>query len=307
MIELQNTKIVIRESLAHFCPIGVDWCNGLGKLGYYKTQLISQPGQLYTLSPEVDIFINLMDITDPDVDYYIKKLKKEKPESKVLSTLAHPLTKLEQYFGLVDYWFECGNAFPAYEEWFKVRGQKFISIAGATTPELFPHESILESDKVDFAFIGQFGGTGHGDRDQDKYLYPLIDNPELTSHLFGFGYKNNPVRRIHYNELYKVFNRTKVNINFHYPFQKNEHIVINKRAFDIAATGNFQLVDHPLYEELTGIKAYPDPKEFIDAFYYYKDKPEERAEITQKAKEVVLEKHTWEVRMKTLLDEVYYL
>jgi spore maturation protein CgeB len=304
MIVFPNIKIIIREDLAHFSPIGVDWYNGLKDAGY-DTTLIPDRQSLFTLDTNIDVFINMMDITDPDVEYYVKKLKSDNPKIKILSTVAHPFEKQEAYFDYVDYWFDCGLSHPIYDKWFKSRSQKFISVLEAGNPKLFYKLNVDENAKRDFSFIGQFGNRGHGDRDEDKYLYPLMDDINLTNYTYGFAYKDKPAQYIKYSNLNQVFNFTKINLNFHYPAQKSEKTVINKRTFDIAVSGNFQLCDHIQYFDIFGFKSFNDGNSYIDAFYFYKDNPDERKWIAEQIQKVALEEHTWEVRMKQLIYEIY--
>lgn len=307
MTDLKNIKILIREDLSHFSPIGLDWYRGFEELGC-DVRLIDNRESLYHINSKVDLFINLMDITDNDVSFYIKNLKENYQQTMVLSTVAKPVEKQEIYFKYVDFWFDCGYSHPYYDEWYGSRGQKFISILEAANNKLFYKIVFDEEKKKDFSFIGQFGNRGHGYRCEDMYLYPLIDNHALSHNLYGFQYRHIPKRNIEYSNINEIFNKTKVNLNFHYQENKlNEKTVITRRTFDIAASGNFQLVDHPKYEELTGIKTYPNPKEYIDAFYYYLNNPTERNEISNKAKSIILEKHTWKIRMENLLNELYNL
>ena len=307
MTEYKQYNIVIRESPNHFSPIGVDWWKGFNALKH-KTTIVYNNNDLYQHDCNIDLFVNMMDITDPDVTYYINLLKKINPTAKVVSTVVRPLDKLIKYFDLVDLWFDCGYKHPYYEEWFTDNNQRFLSVLEATDDTCFFKGSIEDESYIrDYSFIGQFGQRGHGYRCEDKYLYPLIDNNALTSYLFGFEYKHIPLQHINYIDVNTIFNCTKINLNFHYLDQKNDKLVLNKRTFDIAASGNFQLIDHPLYEDLFGLKAYPNHMDYIDAFYYYLARPEERNLIALQAQKIVLNKHTWSVRMKNLLNDVYNL
>lgn len=297
-------KIVVRETGDHHSPIGYDWYLGFIEAGC-DVALIKNAATLKDCPTDVDVYVDLVDVENEHALTYVKRLKRDNPASKVLATVLHPLDRQEKCFDYVDYWFDCGYEHPLYQEWHTSRGQKFISVLEGTNPKLFYKGEAEQSHIRDFSFIGQFGIFGHGYRGEDQYLFPLVDDARLTHYLYGFEYKHIPLKRINYAEANIVYNLSKINLNFHYPEQKTIKTVINKRTFDIAGSGNFQLVDHPKFEELTGIKVYPDPKEYREAFHYYLNKPEERNEIASRAQQIILENHTWEVRMKTLLNELY--
>lgn len=305
-MNVSSFKIVIREDLAHFSPIGVDWYNAFRRLGY-DIKLISDRTSLLTYTTDIDLFINMMGIEDADVASFVSRLKRDNPKCIILSTVAHPLERQEAYFDYVDCWFDCGYDHPFYQHWYGSRGQKFLSVMEAADTDLFFKGEVEESYMHDFSFIGQFGQRGHGYRGEDQYLYPFIDDQKLTNYLFGFSYKHVAMQHVPYAEVNTVYNCSRINLNFHYPEQKTTKTVINRRTFDIAASGNFQLVDHPKFEQLTGIKTYQDPKDYRDAFYYYLNNPTERYQVANNAQQIILESHTWDVRMKTLLNELHNL
>lgn len=304
MEDLIKYKIIIRETGDHHSPIGYDWYLGFIEAGC-DVALVKSAATLRDCPTDVDVYVDMVDIEDPHALAYAKRLKEDNPKSKVLAAVLHPLDKQEKCFDYVDYWFDCGYEHLMYNEWYGSRGQKFLSVLEGTNPKLFYKGEVDQSDVRDFSFIGQFGIHGHGYRGEDQYLFPLIDDTKLTNYLYGFGYKNHPLQHINYTQTNIIYNSTKINLNFHYPEQKTTKTVINKRTFDIAGSGNFQLIDHPKFEELTGIKAYSDPKEYRDAFYYYVDKPEKRNEVASRAQQIILEKHTWKVRMEDLLNKIY--
>jgi hypothetical protein len=297
---MKPTKIVIREDLDHFSPVGVDWLKGFTKAGY-DAILVSRDSELVNI--EADLFINMSNI-HTNIEY-IRQIKAKNPTTYVLCTVLKPLEKLEPYFNYVDCWFDLGAYHPYYQEWFESRDQKFISVLEASDPEELYDLKIPNSQKTDFSFVGQFGNTGHGYRHEDLYLYPFIDDSTLSHNLFGFSYKTVPYRRVNFKDINLVYNNSIINVNFHYSFQKYENVVLNRRTFHVAMSGNFQLIDHPNYPDLFNeLPSYPDPKDFREAFYYYRNNEEERSKITKQAQEWALKHHTWEVRMNELLKTI---
>lgn len=306
MKELQPLNIIVRESLDHFTPIGKDWYEGFKKAGHNVT-LVSNKQELFNTSADsIDIFVNMVTVDDPDVGVFLCKLKERNSKAITLSTVHNTLEKHENWFDVVDFWFDCGYSHPVYEEWFGSRQQNFISVLEATNLDTFHKIHNTQLQERDYSFIGQFGERGHGFRDQDKYLFPFVEDSSIKGYLFGFEYRPYvAMQHIRYSDLNLVYNASKVNLNFHYARQKNEVLVLNKRTFDIAASGNFQLVDHPLYTQLLGLPHYSDPKEYWEAFYYYLNNEKERSVVVEKALQEVRKNHTWEVRMINLIKQVY--
>jgi hypothetical protein len=303
MKDLTQLRVVIREDLNHFTPIGAEWYRGFKELGV-QVELVNSSAALVNTSAEVDLFINHCSISSVEELNYIKRVRTVNSQAVTMSTVTRPLESLIPFFSFVDIWFDNGYDHPEQREWFTRHSQQFISVMEASSKGSF--FKLEDVNKVnDLSFIGQFGDRGHGYRGQDRFLYPLLDNQQLKSALYGVSYKHITAQYIQHSDVNLVFNQTKVNLNFHYPEQKLSKVVMNKRTFDICASGNFQLVDHPLYEQLIGEKSYSNPEEYVEAFYYYLNNPEERERVALRAQQKVLQEHTWKVRMNELIKKVY--
>lgn len=109
-----------------------------------------------------------------------------------------------------------------------------------------------------------------------------------------------------------IYNATRINLNLHSSVQSKELVpsgdFVNPRTFELASIGAFQLVDQralmsELFEE--GMLAtFRDAAEMQEKIAYYLNKPEERDAMTAKARQCVLERHTYQHRMQHLLDFV---
>ncbi|WP_035244499.1 CgeB family protein [Desulfonatronovibrio hydrogenovorans] len=117
-------------------------------------------------------------------------------------------------------------------------------------------------------------------------------------------------RRISSEECVKIFNASKINLNLHSTMDQNQLVgqgdFVNPRTFELASCAAFQLVDRrglmdELFrdDELAFFSDMADLREKID---YYLARPEDRALMAAKARKRVQSEHTYEHRMKTLVD-----
>ena len=116
--------------------------------------------------------------------------------------------------------------------------------------------------------------------------------------------------RIDPEEVVRIFNATKINLNLHSSVQDKDLVpggdFVNPRTFELAACGAFQLVDRrglmpDLFadDELVTFGSMDELRELIGR--YLSDEAE-RAAMAQRARVRVLEEHTYQARMATLLD-----
>lgn len=120
-------------------------------------------------------------------------------------------------------------------------------------------------------------------------------------------------RRIPTEETALVFNAAKVNLNLHSSVFSNsidrEGNFLNPRTFEIAACGAFQLVDnrHPLSRHFEpGIEAavFEDEQDLRSKIDFYLERPHLRKEIAEKGRARVIREHTYEHRMRELVDVI---
>ena len=114
-------------------------------------------------------------------------------------------------------------------------------------------------------------------------------------------------------EAARYYNTTKICLNSHRPYdlKENQNAIglmnhsINNRTFDIAACGAFQLIsnmeDLPRYfTKNKDIVAFDSKNECLQLIEYYIKEAHQRQEIAQKAKQKVLNGHTFSHRIQTI-------
>jgi spore maturation protein CgeB len=99
----------------------------------------------------------------------------------------------------------------------------------------------------------------------------------------------------------------KININTLHP---GEVIGLNARTFETAGIGGFQMIHWrpglaDLFEDGKEIISFNNFNELIEKINYYLDKPEEREKIAKAGQVRAYRDHTYELRLKLLLDTVF--
>ncbi len=116
--------------------------------------------------------------------------------------------------------------------------------------------------------------------------------------------------RISAEDAVTIYNATKININLHSSVQSMELVpagdFVNPRTFELAAIGAFQVVDKRslmadlFSEDMLGL--FSNIEEMHEKINYYLAHDQEREIIAKSARLHVLENHTYEHRMQSLLD-----
>ena len=232
--------------------------------------------------------------------------KKLNPDSKIVFVCHGYKDWYKQIEEYVSLWVEHSFKHLITKEQFESRGLKiaFIPLA-ANEDTFFP---IGTKRIFDISFIGQFGSKGHGERDEQYFLFPAID--KYDGIFGGFSYKGQQFPPVPHSSLNDVYNICKINLNFHYPAQKDDcpkdittYLDFNGRVFEIAMSGNFQLCD-AAYTMDIGFKdaiIVGDKTTWMDMIEYYLKNDDKREECARKSREIALDKHTWKQRMSELL------
>ncbi len=117
-------------------------------------------------------------------------------------------------------------------------------------------------------------------------------------------------QRIETEEVIKIYNATKININLHSsPYHKDINPYgdfVNPRTFEIACCGAFQLVDKReeiphLFEVGKEIICFESIGDLREKIHYYLKNRDERIEIAVRARQRVLNEHTYDKRMEEML------
>jgi hypothetical protein len=251
----------------------------------------------------VDLLI-VHDVSDAVANDIIA-YKKSYPQTKVaiLTCTYEPhFDKLKPY---VDLWFNLSIKNSYLEHQFGSRGMKFANVQLAAHPEYsFP---IPGPKEYDVSFFGQIGAQGHGYRDEDKYLCPVIQKG--YNGIFG-GFV--PFPAVPHAKLNEYYNKTKVNLNFHYSNQKVEsptdplsRIELNGRVFELALSGNFQMCDHPMVKKYFGDTIpFVESHNWLKMLEYFLNSEAERNFLAADARKIALEHHTYKHRCQQILKEL---
>lgn len=111
---------------------------------------------------------------------------------------------------------------------------------------------------------------------------------------------------IYHDEVVKFYNSAKINININAWYN---YIVsgVSLRVFDIPACGGFLLTDFveelpELYKLPEEMETFKTQDEFMDKIKYYLKNDSKRKKISENGYRRVITDHTYEIRMKQLLD-----
>jgi len=118
--------------------------------------------------------------------------------------------------------------------------------------------------------------------------------------------------RIEPEEAVKIFNATRINLNLHSSVRADRLIshgdFVNPRTFELAACGAFQLTDpRSLMPELFAdgeLAVFTSMDALREAIAHYLAHPDERMGMAAKARARVLADHTYQHRMRVLVDTI---
>lgn len=107
----------------------------------------------------------------------------------------------------------------------------------------------------------------------------------------------------YYDELPHFYPLSKINFNCTSMQMKG---AVNQRVFDVPACGGFVLTDHreqmeELFEPNKEIIFYRSIEEIKELVCHFLDRPSERARVSREARKRILAQHTYEHRLKTIL------
>lgn len=295
-------KAIVYEGFQHFVPTGEGWAKGLEDLGFTVYRLPNHSYGLDEVDEEVDLVI-VHDVNER-VANGIHSYKSTFPLSKIAvltSTYENCYNNLQKD---VDLWFNLSIRNTYLSKVFGDKGMKFVPISLASHKDYSFPMNLKRT--FDVSFIGQIGSQGHGYRNEDQYLFPVIEKG--YNGIYG-GFKG--FAPIHHSKLNEVYNKTKVNLNFHYSNQKVEsetdpmsRIEFNGRVFEIAMSGNFQISDHPFISEIFEDSIpYVTPEKWIDTIDYYLENELERNKLARDAYYIAMNKHTYACRATQILKE----
>lgn len=224
----------------------------------------------------------------------------------------------------LDYW---RYLFPHYDYLFVIQKGEFIKhiketirkpvhyLPLAASPDIHRPLELTEDEASEYGSDVSFVGAGYKNR--REFFTGLIDYDlkiwgnewDLNSPLGRFIQREG--RRVSTGDIVKIFNASKININLHssavHSGVDTFGDFINPRTFEIAACRAFQIVDmrqtlsefFDIGKEIETFKSLNELRKKID---YYLSHPEERVEIAEAGYKRVVENHTYEIRLKEMID-----
>lgn len=294
----------------------------LSNLRITRSQPIGKDSELSSTGLRNARLIKTVKETKPDLvfiirgaDFYPETLIKIKNENKVKLVCwwmegSSDIEKSAEKASYYDFYFI--NSRYAVKEHIK-RGIKNCLYLPLGADTEFHRKLSLTNDnryKCDIGFVGAW------DLNRQIVLQDLVDMDNVN--ILGPKWrkrnsKNKEMLRIIkgeglYNEdIVNFFNTTKINININLRQNHNIPSGANLRTFEVTACGGFLLTD--FVEELPELFRIPDEievfnskDEFIDKIKYYIKNDSIREKIAENGYRRVIANHTYEIRMKQLLD-----
>lgn len=188
-------------------------------------------------------------------------------------------------------------------------------------PEIHRPVCLSEQEQRQFSsdvcFIGGVSKRFHSAR-RAMLEYLVEQCPELEIKLWG-GYREHvvgsPLMKVWQGQVWgedqvKALNATKIGLNFHVDHQSGElDRGLNLRAFELAACRVFQLLQRvpsvsEFFEEDKEVVCFDTKEEMVDKIRYYLKNEEARQRIAQAAYERALREHTWQCRVRQMVNVI---
>jgi len=292
-------KIAVFDTNNHPTPILKEWGYGFLDLGH---EVDFYPTEHYTISVCITKTYDLIVYVGNINIHEFELLKQHNPNVKIVVAADAVQSHYNQLKGLVEFFITTQHECPTLAKQFNEIGFDLKHVPLAGNNHLFYPRDIEE--QFDICFIGTLA---HGYREEDKYLYPFID--KYNFFLAGMRYKNFGVPFLAYDQANEIRNKSKININFHYDYQRfgegnpTDRVDLNQSVYNIALTGAFQICDHHLVSELfDGSIIVADSSQWPELIEYYIHNDVERNALAKRSYEIAIEKHTWKARMQEFLE-----
>jgi spore maturation protein CgeB len=198
-----------------------------------------------------------------------------------------------------------------------VGGKRVHYLPLACDPFIHKKINVSEEEKEIFGSTMSFVGAGYNNR---RYVFSKYARDDFK--IWGTEWPDvvpfshmvqRSGARVSVEDYTKVFNCSLININLHSSHEKNgvdpTGDFVNPRTFELAACKAFQLVDkRSLLSDLFNndeIATFETENELREKIDYFSAKPEERNSYIEKSYKKVIEKHTYQQRIKSILEYVY--
>jgi spore maturation protein CgeB len=193
----------------------------------------------------------------------------------------------------------------------------YLPLAASTA-----HHRVVDlTDEERREYGSQISFVGAGYRNRREFFLGLVD---LDLKIWGNEWDlKSPLKRciqregarVGIEEMVKIFNASSINLNLHSSSVHNgpepDGDFVNPRTFEIPACGGFQLVDErkllpELFKVGEEVICFSEVDDLRKKIRYYLDHPDEREDIARAAMERVLREHTYEERMKEMIEFIVH-
>jgi len=229
-------------------------------------------------------------------------------------------------FRFMDYWKKTARH---YDYFFTIQKGEFnqeLQEAGVHNYHYLPmaafpdeHKPVDLSDEEIQCYGSDVSFAGAGYYNRKDFLKGLLDfdlkiwgtDWDLTSALGNAVQRRGA--RVSTEEMVNIFNAARININLHSStYHKGINPFgdfLNPRTFEIMSCGGFQLVDRRscldgMFDEGKEIVVFDSLDDLREKVRYYLDRPEERQDMAARGRERILQHHTYEHRMREMLEYV---
>ncbi|MBQ4132973.1 MAG: glycosyltransferase [Desulfovibrionaceae bacterium] len=202
---------------------------------------------------------------------------------------------------------------PILEELEKLGVNSFY-LPMAALPDFHRQEKLSALDKNRFGSDLSFMGAGYPNR---RVAFRQLVNYDFK--IWGTEWDAEPAlapfvqlsgARISPEDCVKIYNASKINLNLHSSVQSNRLVThgdfVNPRTFELAGCAAFQLTDaRSLLPELFDpeeLATFGSMEELLDLIPYYLNNDAKRLEMARAARARVLREHTYQQRMRTMLE-----
>lgn len=321
-----------RRILQSACAIGDAYSSGLRRLGCEAVDVIvnaDRMQQRWANEHRLDLTGNLhdrrrqivaaqIDHHRPDVLYVFEWcplgdgfLQAIKPRVRALvGQIASPLHPDRSYAGydlMVSSW-------PPIVDYFRRAGKAAQPLRLGFDARIIDRLN-SEQPRWDVTFAGGFAPS-HGDRIQ--WLERLLGRIDID--VFGYGVEKtsatSPIRSRHHGpvwglEMYETLQRSRITLNRHAHIDVRGSVSMrfanNMRLYEATGVGACLLTDQrdnlaELFEPGREILAYKDDAECVEIIQHYLTHDQERRSIAQAGRQRTLRDHTYDMRMRELLD-----
>lgn len=264
--------------------------------GNWKERILE--AQIKLFKPDI-IYIQNLSFLAP------KFLEKIKKYTKLLvGQIACPLPPdnyLKPYHLII-------SSFPHFVKRFKNKGIKSEYLKIGFKKNIL--DKLKKTDKkYDAVFVG--GISEHHDKITETFEYLVKNNIPID--FWGYGFEkllpNSPIRNKHHGkawalDMYNLLYNAKISINRHIDAAENN--ANNMRLYESTGVGTMLITDlkdnlNELFEIGKEIETYSSKEELAKKIKYYLTHEDERKRIAQAGQQRTLKDHTYEKRMKELV------